>query len=372
MPEFAQGSPLWETIVALIILAGSVLVALMVHPALTRVARGLAARSKTTLDDALVAAITRPLFVFVLVHGTFAALTTTTFLDAWQDKVNKAWLATALAVAVWGIQRVANAVIQWYGHEVATRTGSKLDDKLLPLVRRLINAAILVIGALLILDNLGVKLSPLLAGLGIGGLAVALALQPTLSAFFAGAYVIADGGIAVGDFIEVSGGPMGNVSDIGWRTTKIQTPEGNLVIIPNSKLVDSVVTNFQAPTPDMNAVVKCGVSYESDLARVEQVALDVARQVIQDLPDSVVVKDFQPIFLFREFGDSNVDFITILRAKDRGKTFPLTHEFVKRLHARFAAEGIEINYPVRKLVYAADSNGQGQKATVGGANSNGE
>ena len=353
MPDLSQASLLREVLSGAIILAIALLLALLVHPVLTRLARGLAAKSKTTLDDALVAAMTGPLFVFVLVHGVFLALTTTTFLDSWQAKVNQAWLASALTVVVWGLQRVANAVIRWYGQEVATNTGTSLDDKMLPLVRRIVTAAIYVIGALLILDNLGIKLSPLLAGLGLGGLAVALALQPTLSAFFAGVYVAADGGIAVGDFIEVEGGPMGQVKDIGWRTTKIETPPGNLVTIPNSKLVDSVVTNYQGPTPEMNAVINCGVSYESDLARVEQVCLEVAREVIRDLPDSVVAKGFQPILRFREFGDSNIGFITILRAKDRGSTFLVTHEFVKRLHARFTVEGIEINYPVRKMVYAS-------------------
>ncbi len=355
LPDFARGSIFWEAAFGALILAIALVLAGLVHPVLTRFAKGITARTKTTLDDLLVEAVSRPLFLLVLAQGLFLALTTTTFLDRWQDYVNRAWLVAILALVFYGLQRVLSAVIRWYGQEMASRTGSKLDEKLLPLVRRFITIAIYTVGALLVLDNLGVKLGPLIAGLGLGGLAVALALQPTLSNFIASAFVVADGAIGVGDFIELQGGPMGNVVDIGWRSTKVQTPEGNLVILPNAKLVDSIVTNYQAPTPEMNTVVACGVSYESNLARVERVALDVGKQVVQDLPDSVVVKTFEPILRFRDFGDSNINFILILRAKDRGNTFLLTHELVKRLHARFAQEGIEINYPVRKLVYVSQN-----------------
>ncbi len=351
LPDFAKGQPLWELAFGGIILGISLVVALMLHPLLTRVAKALTARTKTTLDDLLLKAVSRPLFILILVQGLFLALTTTTFLDRWQDYVNRAWLVSVMAVIIYGLQRSLSALITWYGQEVASRTRSSLDEKLLPLVRRFVSIAIYLIGALVILDNLEVHLGPVLAGLGLGGLAVALALQPTLSNFIAGAFVAADGRIGVGDMIELQGGPMGQVVDIGWRSTKIQTWEGNLAIIPNSKMVDTVVTNYQAPTPQMNVLVNCGVSYESDLARVEKVCLEVGQEVVRDFPASVIVKDVAPVVLFREFGDSNINFMVTLRAQSRGDTFTVSHEFIKRLHARFAKEGIEINYPVRKLMY---------------------
>ncbi len=352
LPEFARGSVLWESGFGAIIVLAALGVALIVHQLLTHFAKLLTSRTKTTLDDLFVEAISRPVFVFILAQGLFLALTSTSFLDRWQSYINKAWLATVMAIVFYGIQRLVNAIIRWYGQEVATKTKSHLDDKLLPLVRRFSTVTIYVIGGLLILDNLGVRLSPLIAGLGIGGLAVALALQPTLSNLFASGFVVADGTMGVGDFIELQNGPMGEIVDIGWRSTKVLSPAGNLVIVPNGKLVDTIVTNYQAPDPEMNAVIGCGVSYESDLARVEAVCIEVGQEVLQSLPDSVVVRSFAPLVRFREFADSNVNFIVILRAKDRGSTFLLTHEYMKRLHARFANEGIEINYPVRKLVYS--------------------
>ncbi len=353
----------WQAAIAGIILGSAIALALLIHPALTRIGKRIAAKTTTTLDDLLIDAVSRPLFLFILVHGLFLALTSTALLDRWQMYVNKAWLSTSLLILVYGLQKVAKAVLSWYGEEVASRTGSRVDEKLLPMIRRVVTGLIYVIGGLMILDNLGVKLSPLIAGLGLGGLAVALALQATLSNLLAGASVVADGSIGVGDFIEIQGGPSGTIVDISWRTTKLHSISGNLIVVPNNKLVDSIVTNYNAPTPALNVFISCGVSYQSDLDQVKRVCLDVATQVIRDLPETVVVKDYQPLFWFREFGDSNVNFMVVLKAADRAATFPLTHEFIKRLHERFAQEGIEISYPVRKLVYATEDGAGGRKET---------
>lgn len=350
IPDFAKGSPGWEALFAAIVFGASILVALMLHPALTKVVKAFTARTKTALDDLLLEAISRPLFLFILVHGSFLALTTTSFLDPWQSAVNKAWVILAGGIVIYGVQRVLSAFLKWYASEIAVRTGGRADEKLLPLVRRFLIGVVYIIGGLLILDNVGVQLSPLLAGLGLGGLAVALALQPTLANLISSAYMVADGSLAVGDFIEVQGGPSGTVMDVGWRSTKICTPTNNLVVMPNSRLADSVVTNFTRPTPEVGIYVNCGVSYESDLRKVEAVALDVANGIVRDLGGVVVEENFTPEVLFREFGDSNITFLVVMRGKDRGATFTIQHEMVKRLHARFIREGIEISYPVRKLV----------------------
>jgi small-conductance mechanosensitive channel len=363
IPDWAKGSPGWEALFGLIILGVSLFIALSLHPLLTRFVRMLTQKTKTKLDDFLLEAISRPLFVFVLVQGVFLALSTTTFLEAGQLWINRVWVVLAGFVGMWGVQRVIGALTRWYSMEVAARTQSNMDDKLMPLVRRFLVTMVYAIGLLLLLDNLGIRLSPLLAGLGIGGLAVALALQPTLSNLIASAYMVADGVISVGDFIELQGGPSGTVLDVGWRSTKIRTQLNNLVVIPNSKLADSIVTNYMAPDNQVGIWVTCGVSYESDLQKVEDVALEVARSVVQDLPDNVVVKEFQPVVYFREFADSNINFIVAMRAKDRPGTFAVLHHLIKRLHAKFAKEGIEINYPVRKLVFP-QSNGSTAGATA--------
>ena len=205
-------------------------------------------------------------------------------------------------------------------------------------------------------------MSPILAGLGIGGLAVALAVQPTLSNFFAGTYVVTEGEMKKGDFIELEGGPSGYVEEVGWRSTKIRSRFNNLVIIPNSRMAESIVTNYYSPTPAMNVVVTCGVSYEADLPTVERCALEEAAALISESEQAI--KDIDPFFGFSNFGDSNIDFFVFLQAIDRAGTFRLKSQLIKRIHERFGKEGIEINYPVRRLVFPENSINMDNDLTV--------
>jgi len=154
----------------------------------------------------------------------------------------------------------------------------------------------------------------------------------------------------VGDYIRLEEGshPEGVVQDIGWRTTKLRTPQDNVVVIPNAKMADTIVTNFGAPTPEMVAVVNCGVSYESDLDRVHRVVEDVARVVLRQTPGAVAGSE--PVVRFRSFGDSNIDFEVLVRVKSFPDRFLVTTALIKGIHERFQQEGIQINYPVRRLI----------------------
>ena len=157
-----------------------------------------------------------------------------------------------------------------------------------------------------------------------------------------------------GDYIELDDGAIrGYVIDVGWRSTRVRTPYNNLVIIPNSRLAESIITNYYAPTMEMAVIVNCGVSYNADLAKVEATALDVAREVVQELDEAD--KTFQPRFGYEEFGESNINFWIWLQAKDRPASFRLKSEIIKRLKNRFDKEGITINYPVRLLTFERSS-----------------
>ena len=160
--------------------------------------------------------------------------------------------------------------------------------------------------------------------------------------------MVTEGELKEGDYIEIEGGPAGYVVEVSWRSTKIRNRMNNLVIIPNSKMVESIVTNYYSPTPAMNVIVNGGVSYDSDLLEVERIVMEVAKGVIAESPSAV--KENEPFFGYSEFGDSNIDFWIYLQAKDRFGTFNITTEVIKGIHRRFKEEGIVINYPVRKLV----------------------
>ena len=271
-----------------------------------------------------------------------------------KDLAIKIWKVSVILTTTFTVAHVIDRLIDWYLLNIAESTETKIDDTLLPTLRRVLPITIYAAGALVAIDSVGVSISPILAGLGIGGLAVALAVQPTLSNFFAGTYVVTEGELKEGDFIELEGGPSGYVEEVGWRSTKIRSRFNNLVIIPNSRMAESIVTNYFSPTPAMNVVVTCGVSYDANLEDVERFSVEEAKAVIKD--SDKAIKDVEPFFGFSNFGDSNIDFFVFLQAVDRSGTFTLKSELIKRIHERFNVEGIEINYPVRKIVYSEPIN----------------
>lgn len=231
----------------------------------------------------------------------------------------------------------------WLIHRYVNRPSSKLPVN--SIMENIVRIIIITAGILVILRQLEIEITPMLATLGVGGLAIALALQPTLSNFFAGTQVVSDRAVKKGDFIELDGGVRGYVIDIGWRSTRLLTPYNTLVVLPNSRLAETVITNYNGTDNKLGFILYYGVSYDSDLQKVERVALDVGREVIDELDEAD--KLFSPWFGFDEFGDSNITFWLWVQAKDRLASFKMKSELIKRLHSRFAQEGIVHNYPVR-------------------------
>ncbi|HSC29280.1 MAG TPA: mechanosensitive ion channel family protein [Vicinamibacterales bacterium] len=203
------------------------------------------------------------------------------------------------------------------------------------------------IGLLVILSGLGLSITPMLTFLGVGGLAVALAVQEPLANFFAGLAITLAGQIRVGDYVKLDSGHEGYVLDFSWRSTRLRMLANNLVVIPNSKLAQAIVVNHQLPSEDLAVLVDVGVDYGSDLRRVERVVVEVARGVMQEVTGGVA--GFEPFIRYHTFGDSSIDFTVILRVREFVDQYLIKHEFIKRLHERFDREGIVIPFPIRTI-----------------------
>ena len=181
--------------------------------------------------------------------------------------------------------------------------------------------------------------------LGVGGLAVALALQDTLANLFAGFYLTVAKQIQIGNYIRLSSGEEGYLVDIDWRASRLRELSNNTVLIPNAKLSQSIVTNYHLPQQELAIVIEASVDYGSDLDRVERITADVARDVMHTVPGAV--STFEPFIRFHTLGDPGIGFSVILRAREFVDQHLIKHEFVKRLHRRYAAEGITI--PIRAI-----------------------
>lgn len=220
------------------------------------------------------------------------------------------------------------------------------------LLDTILNIVIYAMGVLVVLQYYGISIAPILTAMGVGGMAVALALQETLANIFSGLHLILSKQLKIGDYIKLSTGESGRVTDITWRfTTIVPVGEGNMVVIPNQKIASSTITNYSMPHRDIIISIPIGVAYDSDLEQVEQVTVDVADAVLEDIDHAITAK---PLVRFHTFGDSSIDFDVILHSSNFDNQALIKHEFIKCLTKKYRELGIEIPYPVRTVIQEKD------------------
>ena len=225
---------------------------------------------------------------------------------------------------------------------------SKLPIPTTGLAYGILKGIILVLGLLIALSVIGISITPFLTALGVGGLAVALALQDTLSNLFAGIHILVEKSVRVGDFIKLETGQEGYVEDITWRTTRIRMLPNNMVIIPNSKLSQSIVTNYYLPEKRMSLLIPIGVSYSSDPEKIEKILVEEAKKAVGQIPG--LLGDPEPFVRFIPgFGESSLDFTLICQVREFVDQYLAQHELRKRIFKRFNEEGIEIPFPHRTV-----------------------
>lgn len=351
LARFGLGDPHWLDPVATFV---AVLVTVVVAGAFNKLLFPLVLRltrlTPSDLDTRMLHATRRPITLGIILLGVYLTLTLILGLTVGvQQRVDQVIGLLGIILGVITVVALFSTVLDWYLENLSSQTQHVIDLKLFPLLRRIATVLIYGLGGLLILDLLDINISPLIAGLGLGGLAVALALQPTLANLFAGTYVMTEGAIAPGDYIEMEGGAAGWVVEVGWRSTRIRTWRNNLVVVPNNRFAETIITNYQQPAPMVNVWVQCGVSYDSDLYHVENVSREVMDEIIDTEPEAI--KDYGGFFGYDSFDASNVSFWLFVQAKDRWGSFAVQTALMKRLHARFKEENITINYPMRSLEF---------------------
>jgi small-conductance mechanosensitive channel len=216
------------------------------------------------------------------------------------------------------------------------------------LTQNLAQIGVVILGALVLLAHFQVSITPMLTALGVGGLAVALAMQDTLSNLFGGFYVAVAGQVRLADYIKLNTGEEGYVTDIGWRSTTIRSLGNSLIIVPNAKLAQAIVTNYDLPEKRMSATVEVRASYDCDPDRVERVLLDIAAQGTREIPG--LLADPAPTVTFDPgFGDSGLGLTLNYQVAEFASQFTVRHELRKRILRRFREEGIRIPYPARAV-----------------------
>jgi len=309
-------------------LAAGLLVRRFVMPALARAAD----KTSWRLDNVLVHAIRGPILIVFLLIGLRIA-TRLLDVDAPTERLlARLTLIVGIFAATWAIARFAAGVTRLFAARGAVPGVSLLANIAL--------AVVFVIGFLITLQAAGIPVTPLITALGVGGLAVGLALQDTLTNLFAGVRLLAGGQIRRGDFIRLESGQEGWVEDIAWSWSSIREGVNDLVIVPNSKLAQGVVTNFSRPEAWQLLVIALRVATDADLAKVEKIALETAIEVQKSSADAA--PDHTPLVRFQDYSDLGVRFTVTLRARTYPDRGGLQHDFMKILHARYQQEGIKV------------------------------
>ncbi|MBI5554004.1 MAG: mechanosensitive ion channel, partial [Candidatus Diapherotrites archaeon] len=287
-----------------LIVVGALVLAKLVELFLQSFVKRAVARLKNETDNLIVSILVKPLYFFFIFAGIVFALRSSPTLGSVHGLLDKVLVSGTVLIAAYLVSQMVSLLItRWL------KVHKKLQ-KPPEIINEIVMVCIYLVAAISVLAYYNVEITPLIATLGLGGLAVGLALQNTLSNLFAGIHIISDQPIKVGDFIELQGDITGNVEDIGWRSTRIRTLLNKIVIIPNAKLAESIIINHSPHGQGISIKVTGGVAFGSDLSKVERVALETAQKIQRTVPGAT--REYKPGMSFTEFGDSNILFGVIL------------------------------------------------------------
>jgi small-conductance mechanosensitive channel len=309
------------------------------------VLRGLkswAARSGGRVGTLLLEALRGPTWIWALILAAHLAVQGSDLPKGLTDVVANWLLVLWILSLTLMSMRVVGDMVRHYGTQVSGAL------PVTTLTQNLAQISVVILGGLILLNHFDVKLTPILTALGVGGLAVALALQDTLSNLFGGFYVAVAGQVRLGDYVKLNTGEEGYVTDIGWRCTTFRALAHNLVIVPNAKLAQAIVTNYNLPEKRMSASFVVTAAYESDPDTVERVLGEVLAESAGEIPG--MLKEPAPSVAFDPgFGDAGMSFTATFHVAEFNSQFSVRNELRKRVLRRFRAEGIGIPYPSRTV-----------------------
>jgi small-conductance mechanosensitive channel len=338
--------PYWATELITVgaIIAGSLAAAFAAVWVITRIFARLASKTETTLDDNLLAAIKRPSFWLILTLGLYFLVEhlKTAFPDfavwAYEYVGSAIWVIGAFLVTVM-VLRLVNVVGLWLSKDVASAAESDIYSEFMPLVNRVLRVVVIIIALVTVMSHFNIDVKGLLAVLGVGSLAIALAAKDTLANMISGFIIMVDRPFRVGDRIVLDSGEKCDVFHIGLRSTKFKTFEHTLIIVPNENLLTSKITNITYPDPRIRVKVKIGVAYGSDIEQVKKIIVQCAK----DHPK--VLDSPAPVAHLIGLGDNSVDFAVVGRVNAITDQYTTQNEIRQAIYDSLNEAGIEIPFP---------------------------
>jgi small-conductance mechanosensitive channel len=307
-------------------------------------------KSSSRVDDVLTQSLSGPILIWSLIAGIYFATETLDLPERSILLIERTLLILTILSLTMMASRLSRDLIRFYGRRVPGAM------PVTTLTQNLAQLFVVLVGTLILLHQLGVSVTPILTAFGVGGLAVALALQDTLSNLFAGFYVTIAGQVRLGDYIKLNTGEEGNIADISWRSTTMRAPSNNLIIVPNAKLAQAIVTNYFLPERRMSIGIPVTVSYSSDPDQVERVLLDVVRTAIPEVP-GLLGEPAPSVQLIPGFGESALKFTLNCYVAEFAAQFAVQSELRRRILKRLHTERIEIGLPVQNVLLRGQTEG---------------
>ncbi|MBN2881354.1 mechanosensitive ion channel family protein [Candidatus Woesearchaeota archaeon] len=327
---------------SLLILLGFFFLGMIVKRLLKVELQKFASKTKSKADDYIVEHLQKPAGLFFLNTGIFYAVKYLTFPTSFEDVFTKILRGIYVFLIAWFIQKVADFFLEVYVRPATEKTKTDLDDHLLPILKKLIYVGIYIFATIVILDMFNFDVTSILAGLGIGGLAFALAAKDLLSNLFGGISILLDKPFKIGQRIKVSG-VDGTVKEIGLRTTRIQTLDGTEVIIPNAKMTENIIENVSREEA-RKIVMTLGLTYDTTNAKMEK-AMEIVKKIVNANENT----KNEPIIAFSEFGASSLNILVIYYIQNKDKILSTKNTVNLEIKKQFEKAKIEFAFSTQTI-----------------------
>ncbi len=300
-------------------------------------------KTESKLDDILILSLEKPVIIGILAAVVYIALQNISLPSSYEWLLEGKYFNTILILlGTWIFSTFAQSFIGLYGRWISDQTESKMDDKIIDVLEVSAKYIIWFVAFLQILSYLEIDITPLIAAGGVVGIAVALAAQDLISNFFGGALIVIDKPFKIGDRILIDGN-LGDVVSVGPRSTRLQTLDYQLLTIPNSKISNTIITNYAMPDVKLKVRIPVSVAYGTDIQKVREILYEIANRAAQNY--DYILSDPKPTVYFLEFGDSSLNFMMVMWAGRFNVSWEIKDVINTEIDRRFAEEGIEIPFP---------------------------
>ena len=329
---------------AVFIFAGFFVAAKITYLFLTHVVARLTRKTTTQLDDIILSRVKGPIYYLIVLAGLSAALEVLPLIPIIKGNLSRVLISIVIAISCYLAGSVINLTLKSWLDQRKTVLGKAKEQELIIISRKILNFIVFILLFIFILKLWQIEVAPLIASLGIAGFILGFALRDIFANIFGGIALIADKSFKIGDFIKLDTGEMGEIIDIGLRSTRIKSfEEGNEIIVPNSTLVMSKITNYGRPMVNLKMVINIGVAYGSDVGKVKEVLL---RCVIKL---KGVLKDPPPRVYFIEMADFSLNFRIVFWIRDYRDRFDIQDRVISSAYQELQTQGIKIPFPTRTI-----------------------